>query len=96
MSISIKFRRSVNKTPLRAARAEAEITKGKKKVYGRMEKTDNSEDERIKGILQEVFGQCRTNDDCLKKYSGRVKGARGKREGHWSFLFPRRGLINEK
>jgi hypothetical protein len=26
-------------------------------------------------------------------YSGRVKGERGKREGHWSFLFPRRGLI---
>ncbi len=25
-------------------------------------------------------------------YSGRVKGARGRREGHWSFLLPRRGL----
>ena len=33
---------------------------------------------------------------CAVLYSGRVKGVRGKREGHWSFLFPRRGLSGLK
>jgi hypothetical protein len=34
-----------------------------------------------------------------KNISGENRGQWGKREGHWSFLFPRRGLkgyINEK
>ncbi len=40
---------------------------------------------------EKIFHHGRTNDDNPKNILGENRGQWGKREGHWSFLFPRRG-----
>jgi len=46
VSINIKFRQCVNRTPSRAPRAKAKLTKDVKKVYGMTEREEREEREK--------------------------------------------------